>query len=216
MASPQNLPNLQIEQQAVSEGFRCIAGVDEAGRGPLAGPVVVAAVILGAHWDISHPLNDSKKLSEKQRELLFNIIRTQAQSYSIQVMSPAEIDKINILQATLTGMKLAVDKLRVHPDYVLVDGNQYPPLSIKGKTVVRGDAISMSIAAASVLAKVARDRIMKGWSKRYPEWDFEQHKGYPTAKHRQAIQIHGLSPIHRRSFCRSVLSQTQLSLFPTP
>ncbi len=197
------VPNLELEEQAWREGYNYVAGVDEAGRGPLAGPVLVAAVILGEQWNANHPLNDSKKLSAKRRDHLFDIIRQEALAYRIVAVSPKLIDQVNILQATLLGMKRTIDELKVHPDYVLVDGNQYPAVDVAGKFVVKGDARSKSIAAASILAKVARDRVMQGFSRIYPFWGFEQHKGYPTREHRQAIEKHGLCSIHRQSFqCR--------------
>ena len=193
-------PNLELENQAEAQGYQSIAGVDEAGRGPLAGPVVVASVILGKDWNLQHPLNDSKKISATLRKELFQLIRQESLSYRMVAVSPKWIDRVNILQATLLGMKRALHELKVRPQYVLVDGNQFPPIDIAGKAVVKGDARSCSIAAASILAKVARDRIMEGFSRVYPFWEFDQHKGYPTQKHRERIAQHGLSPIHRQSF----------------
>ncbi|MBF0280348.1 MAG: ribonuclease HII [SAR324 cluster bacterium] len=208
------VPSLELEEQAWGEGYKNVAGVDEAGRGPLAGPVIAAAVILGDQWDEGHPVNDSKKLSAEQRENLFDIIRQQAKAYRIVAVSPKLVDQLNILQATLLGMKRTIEELKVRPDFVLVDGNKFPPVNVDGKFVIKGDARSKSIAAASILAKVARDRVMKGFSRIYPLWGFEQHKGYPTLKHRQAIEQYGLCSIHRQSFqCRPQAAAEQLNLF---
>ena len=193
-------PTLQLESAAQAQGFRNIAGVDEAGRGPLAGPVVVAAVILGPDWDTNQPLQDSKRIPEDERERLFPIIRKQAQAHRIIAVSPKAIDESNILRATLDGMSRSLRELHTPADYALVDGNRFPTMGLPGEAVVKGDSHSCSIAAASILAKVARDRIMRVYGQRYPEWGFEQHFGYPTPKHREAIQRHGLSPIHRRTF----------------
>jgi ribonuclease HII len=162
--------------------------------------VVVAAVILGQDWDTSHPLQDSKRIPEEERERLFPIIRKQAQAHRIIAVSPKAIDESNILQATLDGMSRSLRELHTPADYALVDGNRFPTMGLPGEAVVKGDSHSCSIAAASILAKVARDRIMRVYGQRYPEWGFEQHFGYPTPKHREAIQRHGLSPIHRRTF----------------
>ncbi|MBF0289521.1 MAG: ribonuclease HII [SAR324 cluster bacterium] len=204
------VPSLKLEQQAWREGYVHVAGVDEAGRGPLAGPVVVAAVILGKNWNSQHPLNDSKKLSTKLRESLFDLIRKEVQAYRIVAVSPMLIDQVNILQATLLGMKRAINELKTKPDFVLVDGKQYPSTPIPGKPVIRGDTISCSIAAASILAKVARDRVMKGYHQIYPHWGFEKHKGYPTQQHRDAIEQYGTCLIHRHSFqCRSQKMKTE-------
>ena len=213
------VPNLELEKQVWGQGYQHIAGVDEAGRGPIAGPVVIAAVILGENWDCSHPLNDSKKLSATLREHLFNIIRQKALSFRIISISPQKIDELNILQATLLGMKRVLKELKIHPHYVLADGNQYPAVDIPGRPVVKGDAKSFSIAAASILAKVTRDRIMIEYGRMYPAWGFSQHKGYATPQHRKAVETHGLSPIHRRSFhcsCGSTPSRKvlqQMTLF---
>ncbi len=193
-------PNLELEQQAHRQGYEYVAGVDEAGRGPLAGPVVVASVILGKNWNAQHPLNDSKKLSAKVREGLFHLIRQEVLAYRIVAISPQLIDQMDILQATLWGMKRAISELKIQPDYVLVDGKQYPSVDIPGNAIIRGDTISGSIAAASILAKVARDRVMKGYHRIYSLWGFEKHKGYPTQQHRDAIEQYGTCPIHRQSF----------------
>lgn len=199
--SENQLPDLSFETKARNLGYENIAGVDEAGRGPLAGPVVVAAVVLTADLPCElEELNDSKKLTEKKRERLFGIIKKNVRAYRIQVISAKIIDQINILQATFLGMKQVIQKMSVEVNYILVDGNQYPFGDFPGEPIVRGDSQSLSIAAASVLAKVTRDRIMVGYDKRYPQWDFKKHKGYPTKNHRDAVHKFGLSPIHRRSF----------------
>ncbi len=161
-------PTLQLESAAQAQGFRNIAGVDEAGRGPLAGPVVVAAVILGPDWDTSHPLQDSKRIPEDERERLFPIIRKQAQAHRIIAVSPKAIDESNILRATLDGMSRSLRELHTPADYALVDGNRFPTMGLPGEAVVKGDSHSCSIAAASILAKVARDRIMRVYGQRYP------------------------------------------------
>ena len=193
-------PTLELETAAQGRGFQQVAGVDEAGRGPLAGPVMVAAVILGKDWNADHPLNDSKKLSLQKREYLFELICSEAQAFKIVSISPEEIDRLNILQATLFGMYRCLAEIAPAPDYALVDGNKYPQTKVPGKAVIKGDALSKSIAAASILAKVTRDRLMVENAKLYPEWGFERHKGYPTKLHREAIAEHGLTPLHRRSF----------------
>lgn len=181
-----------------------LAGVDEAGRGPLAGPVFAAAVILDDDVLIDG-INDSKKLSEKKRDELYDIIREKAAAYSVCAVSEARIDEINILQATFQAMRGAVERLEIKPDYVLIDGNKSPGLASGHETVVKGDSKSMAIAAASILAKVARDRYMLRMAKKYPGYGFEQHKGYGTKAHYEAIERLGVSEIHRRSFLKKVL-----------
>ena len=193
-------PTLELENAAYSRGFSKIAGIDEAGRGPLAGPVVVAAVILGRNWNTEIELNDSKQLTAKKRQVLYDLICVKAITFKIVSVSPQEIDRLNILQATMVGMQRCTDEIDPSPDYLLVDGNRYPVTNIQGQAVVKGDCLSKSIAAASILAKVARDRKMVEFGKEYPQWGFERHKGYPTSEHREAIAEYGLSPIHRRSF----------------
>ncbi|MEO3712849.1 MULTISPECIES: ribonuclease HII [Roseateles] len=176
-----------------------MAGVDEAGRGPLAGPVVAAAVIL----DDEHPiagLADSKVLSEKRREQLFDEIRAKALCCCIAEASVEEIDELNILQATMLAMRRAVEGLRLKPAKVLVDGNRLPTLKIPAEAIVKGDAKVKAISAASILAKVHRDRLCQQWHASHPEYGFAGHKGYPTAEHLQALREHGLTPWHRRSF----------------
>ena len=189
-----------IEEERKAQGFLRIAGVDEAGRGPLAGPVVTAAVVLPPEWPSDIPLDDSKKLSPAVREETYLVIRGIAVAWGMAVIQPDEIDRVNILQATLKGMRQAVSRLSPAADYALVDGNQMPELDIPGEAIVKGDQRSLSIAAASVLAKVVRDRIMRAYSRRYPEWGFEQHKGYGTRRHLEALERYGRSPIHRASF----------------
>jgi ribonuclease HII len=177
-----------------------IAGVDEAGRGPLAGPVSCAAVILNPHKPIAG-LNDSKKLTEAKRELLFPIIQTHALAWHIEFVTPEEIDRINILQATLQGMARALLKLDIKPSHALIDGNKIPPgLPCSAEAIIKGDGKEACIMAASILAKVARDRYMQALDKRYPHYGFRTHKGYPTAIHMAAIQTHGVCPEHRRSY----------------
>ena len=175
------------------------AGVDEAGRGPLAGPVVAAAVILDELNPI-HGLNDSKKLSAKHREALFDEIRARALCFAIAEASVQEIDEINILQATLLAMKRAVEALRLPPKLVLVDGNRLPILSIRSEAIVQGDALVPAISAASILAKVHRDRLCEAMHQRYPVYGFDQHKGYGTAQHMAALQAHGPADCHRMTF----------------
>ena len=189
----------EIENSLYSEGYRLIAGVDEAGRGPLAGPVCSAAVILPQDIVIDG-INDSKKLTEKKRELLFDIICEKAIAFSIEFVSPEVIDEINIRQATSLAMHNAVANLDVKADYVIVDGNDNIPFDIPYSYIVKGDAKSQSIAAASILAKVSRDRLMVELDKEYPEYGLAKHKGYGTKVHCEAIQKYGVQPIHRKSF----------------
>ncbi len=176
-----------------------MAGVDEAGRGPLAGPVVAAAVILDDLQPIAG-LNDSKKLTAKQRERLFDEIRARALCFSIAHASVEEIDQINILQATMLAMKRAVEGLRLKPVKVLVDGNRLPALDIRAEAIVQGDALIPAISAASILAKVHRDRLCDAMHERYPEYGFDKHKGYGTAQHLAALQQHGPVDCHRMTF----------------
>lgn len=176
-----------------------IAGVDEAGRGPLAGPVIAGAVILDPNNPITG-LMDSKKLSEKKRELLFEEIRHKALAWAAARATPSEIDDINILQASLLAMQRAVARLAIQPTLVLVDGNKAPLFSCPARAIVRGDQLEASISAASIVAKVLRDRIMRMLDKKYPLYGFEGHKGYPTGSHMKALQQHGPCRVHRRSF----------------
>ena len=176
-----------------------IAGVDEAGRGPLAGPVLVAAVVLDPDRPIDG-LDDSKRLNEKRREELFAVIIERSLAWAVVEIEPAEIDRINILQATLLGMKQAVEQLVPPPSLALIDGNQAPDLTCTVRTIVRGDSLEPAISAASILAKVARDRLMKKLHIDYPDYGFDRHKGYPTADHLARLARYGPCPIHRRSF----------------
>ena len=196
----------RYEGEAREQGYTAVCGVDEAGRGPLAGPVCAAAVILPAGLVIEG-VNDSKKLSEKKREELFPVICEKALAYGIGWADEREIDEINILQATYRAMKRAVESLPLTADYALIDGNRMPPLAIPGTTIVKGDALSMSIAAASILAKVSRDRVMVQFSRDYPQYGFEQHKGYGTAAHVQALREYGPCPLHRQSFLQKILEK---------
>ena len=195
---------LFYENEAKSKGYNVICGVDEAGRGPLAGPVFAAAVVL-PDGHIIEGVNDSKKLSEKKREMLFDKIIEECVCYSIGTASEKEIDEINILQATYLAMKRAVEGLEIKPDYVLIDGNRMPPLDIPAETIVKGDGKSASIAAASIIAKVSRDRYMLELAKKYPQYEFEKHKGYGTKLHYEKIAEHGISDIHRKSFLKKVI-----------
>ncbi len=181
--------------------YGVVCGTDEAGRGPLAGPVVAAAVVLPEGMTIPG-LDDSKKLTEKKREALYDVILREAAAYGIAESSPEEIDRINILAASLLAMRRAVEQVRrtIEPDIVLVDGNRPTEFGIPCRTVVKGDGISQSIAAASVLAKVTRDRLMTELDLRYPAYGFAGHKGYPTKEHKLAVYEFGPSPVHRRSF----------------
>ena len=195
----------EYESLAYQQGFLRVCGIDEAGRGPLAGPVCAAAVILPQTCLIPE-LNDSKKLSEKKRNKLFDIIKQQALDYSIAFASSSEIDDMNILQATFLAMRRAVSGLKPLPDFALVDGNLDPGLEVMSQCIVGGDGKSQSIAAASVLAKVSRDKIMCELDIIYPEYGFAKHKGYGTKAHYAALESAGLCPEHRRSFLKRLLS----------
>ncbi len=176
-----------------------IAGVDEVGRGPLAGAVVAAAVILDPK-NVIEGLTDSKKLSEKKREVYFDLIHEKALAFAIGRAEVEEIDQLNILQASLLAMKRAVDELSIKPDLVLVDGNKTTDFGIPSKPIIQGDLIEPCISAASILAKVTRDREMQVIDKLYPQYGFAKHKGYPTKLHREALQRYGITPIHRKSY----------------
>ena len=197
---------LLYENEAKSKGYNVICGVDEAGRGPLAGPVFAAAVIL-PEGHIIEGVNDSKKLSEKKRDLLFDKIIDECVCYSIGTASEREIDEINILQATFLAMKRAVDGLEIKPDLALVDGNQIPPVNSDVLTIVKGDGKSASIAAASIIAKVSRDRYMIELAKQYPQYEFERHKGYGTKLHYEKIAEHGICEAHRKTFLKKLLGE---------
>ncbi len=190
---------LYFEEQAKLKGYQAVAGIDEAGRGPLAGPVVAAAVILPAGFELPG-LTDSKKLSEKKRDSFYPLIHQRARAVGVGVASAAEIDQLNILQATLLAMQRAVGRLSCAADHLLIDGISLLPVSTSQQAIKQGDSRSLSIAAASVVAKVIRDRIMLAHDQRYPQYGFAGHKGYGTAAHRQAIAEYGPSPQHRTSF----------------
>jgi len=188
-----------IENEKKTQGYRLIAGVDEAGRGPLAGPVCVASVILPDNAYLEK-INDSKKLTDKVKDKLYDQIKEIAVAYSIVLVSHQEIDRLNILNATFKGMCDAVDGLSVKPDYVLIDGNRIKGMELPHECVVKGDSKSISIAAASILAKVTRDRYMMELDEKYPEYNFKKHKGYPTKDHYEALKKYGASDVHRMSF----------------
>lgn len=192
------------EKEAKAQGAGVVCGIDEAGRGPLAGPVFAAAVILPESCEIEG-LNDSKKLSAKKREELFPLIEAKAVSFGIGFATEEEIDEINILQATFLAMKRACDALSQRPDLALVDGNRIPPLGVPVKTIVKGDSLSANIAAASILAKVSRDRLMGKIDGIYPEYGFAKHKGYGTALHVEMLKKYGPCPIHRKTFLKKIL-----------
>lgn len=208
-----NYKNLYSFDLSIEKEQSCsVIGTDEAGRGPLAGPVVAAAVQL----DLSNPIegiNDSKKLSAKKRKLLYNKISSQAISWSIGHASPEEIDSINILQASLLAMKRALDNLNTQSSMVLIDGNRTINdfSGTRQFSIIHGDGTSASIAAASIVAKVTRDRLMMEYHEKYPEYGFNTNKGYPTKEHRRQVVKYGLTPIHRKSFCEKLLTQTELS-----
>lgn len=195
---------LEYENKAIKNGYKAVCGVDEAGRGPLAGPVCAAAVILPANTIIDG-VNDSKKLTEKKREELFDIIKETAISYSVAFASVEEIENFNILNATMLAMKRAVEGLDVNADYAIIDGNKLPQLDIPCEYIIKGDAKSMSIASASILAKVSRDRLLYKYAQEYPQYRFDKHKGYGTKLHIQALNEFGPCPYHRKSFLKNIL-----------
>ena len=198
------MPDFSYEKAAKDKGFSLVCGVDEAGRGPLMGPVCAAAVILPEGVEIAG-LNDSKKLSEKKREALFPQIIEKATAYSVAFASVEEIEKFNILEATYMAMNRAIEGLSVPADYALIDGNRVPKgIKIPCETVVKGDAKSQSIAAASILAKVSRDRLMEEYDREYPQYLFLKHKGYGTAEHIALIKEYGPCPLHRQSFLKNI------------
>ncbi len=199
------MTNFEFDEQFRQQGTALLCGVDEAGRGPLAGPVFAAAVVFDPAR-IPEGLNDSKKLSEKKREALFNEICEQALAFGIAEATVEEIEEHNILQATFMAMRRAVAKLSVQPQLILVDGNRIPDgLTAPAQYVIKGDALSASIAAASILAKVSRDRVMLQLAEQYPQYEFTKHKGYGTALHYERLAQYGVSPIHRRSFLKKIL-----------
>ncbi len=195
------MPTFDIENEKYAEGYTAVCGCDEAGRGPLCGPVVAAAVILPRDIVIEG-LNDSKKLSEKKRDALFDIIKEKAIAYGIAEATPEEIDELNILNASMLAMRRAVDMLKVRADFALIDGNCSRGFEIPTMTVVKGDAKSASIAAASILAKVTRDRGCIELDKEYPMYGIAKHKGYPTKEHMEAVRNFGIAPIYRKSFLK--------------
>lgn len=200
---------LKYENEALYKGYNNICGVDEAGRGPLAGPVCAAAVILHK-GEIIEGVNDSKKLTEKKREALYDVIKEKAVAYSIAFASVEEIEEMNILNATMLAMKRAVEGLEVPADYAMIDGNKIPDLNIPAECVVKGDANSMSIAAASILAKVTRDRLCAEYETEYPQYGFAKHKGYGTKLHREMILKYGPCKIHRMSFLKNLLNNGKI------
>lgn len=197
----------QYEREALEEGRTLICGCDEAGAGPLAGPVYAAAVILPLGAEIDG-LNDSKKLTQKRREALFPVIQERALAWAVAWVDAAEIDATDILSARVRAMQLAIDKLSVRPDFALIDGNRdrgrSAAITLEHRCIVKGDSLSASVAAASVLAKVSRDRFMVEMAERYPEYRFDRHKGYGTALHYQLLRTYGPSPIHRRTFLKNL------------
>ncbi len=204
-------PDFFYEQEAIAQGFALVAGTDEAGRGPLCGEVVAAAVILPMGLTIEG-LNDSKKLSERKREYLFEIIREKALSFGIASASVEEIDSLNILNAAQLAMRRAVTQLKPFPDIVLVDGNIARDFPCPAKTLIGGDGRSCSIAAASILAKVTRDRMCLLWDQKYPQYGISAHKGYATKAHIEALRTYGPCPIHRKSFLIKILSGTPFEI----
>lgn len=206
MDASNRIPTLERELQLRAEGYRSIAGVDEAGRGPLAGPVVAAAVILPEAIDphILGGIRDSKQLSEPQRDQFYGLITRHAVAWSVSYATAREIETIDIRKASLLAMKRAVEHLRLPPDYVLVDGRDYPDLAIPGEAMKQGDARSITIGAASILAKVSRDRWMNGLHAKFPAYGFDSHKGYPTAFHRLAVNVIGPCEQHRATFAHVV------------
>lgn len=204
MKQTEHIDWLKFENEAYSRGYSRVCGIDEAGRGPLAGPVCAAAVILPRGF-IIEGANDSKKLSEKKRELLYDVIKEQSIAYGIAFAEVEEIEEINILNAAMLAMRRAVDKLRIRPDFAMVDGNRLPSLGIDAECIVKGDARSMSIACASILAKVTRDRLMLEYADKYPQYKFEKHKGYGTKLHTEMLLKYGPCEIHRKSFLKNIL-----------
>ncbi|MDD5923319.1 MAG: ribonuclease HII [Clostridia bacterium] len=196
--------NLHYERLLKEKGFNLVCGIDEAGRGPLAGPVCAAAVIMPDGFVIDG-VTDSKKLSPKKRDMLFDMIKENAVSYSIAYASVEEIEEINILNATMLAMRRACDGLEIKPDFAIIDGNKTPELSCPSYSIVKGDSLSHSIAAASILAKVSRDRLIEQMAKEYPQYEFEKHKGYGTKLHIEMIRKYGPSPVHRMSFLKKIL-----------
>lgn len=194
------------ENDAHNQGYTIVCGVDEAGRGPLAGPVFAGAVVLPENY--THEiLNDSKKLSEKKRDLVYDDIIRDAVAWSVGMATEQEIDDINILNATFLAMKRAVDGLNIKPDLAFIDGNRYANTGVKEVTIVKGDSKCMSVAAASIIAKVSRDRFMQEVDKQYPQYQFSKHKGYGTKLHYEMIEQFGISPVHRKTFLKNIIGK---------
>ena len=200
------MPDYSFERAAHEAGYRVVCGIDEAGRGPLSGPVVAAACVLDPSVEIAG-LNDSKKLSPAKRELLFERITESALDYAIGMASPDEIDSLNILNATMLAMRRAIAGLKTPADFALVDGNCTRDFPIPARAIVKGDALSCSISAASILAKVTRDRLCLEDEKNYPQYGFAKHKGYGTAEHIAALKQYGPCPIHRKTFLKFLSSE---------
>lgn len=198
-----------FENELYSSNVKIIGGVDEAGRGPLVGPVVAACVVLPRDSFIPD-INDSKKLSENKRELLYEIIKEKSIAYGIGIVESNEIDKINILNATYKAMQIAISKITINIDYLLVDALNIPNIKIMQKSIVKGDSKSISIAAASIIAKVERDRIMREYHKLYPKYNFKKNKGYGTKEHIEALKKYGPCPIHRKTFINKIISERNL------
>ncbi len=194
------------ENDAHNQGYTIVCGVDEAGRGPLAGPVFAGAVILPENYT-HEVLNDSKKLSEKKRDLVYDDIIRDAVAWSVGIATEQEIDEINILNATFLAMKRAVDGLNVKPNLAFIDGNRYANTGVEEVTIVKGDSKCMSVAAASIIAKVSRDRFMQEVDKQYPQYQFTKHKAYGTKLHYEMIEQFGISPVHRKSFLKNIIGK---------
>lgn len=195
----------EFERWSYENGYTYVGGIDEAGRGPLAGPVVAAVVVFNKDVDIKY-INDSKKLSEEKRNELFKIIKNEALDYGIGIVDNEKIDEINILNATYLAMKKAINNLNNKPDCLLIDAVSIPNIDIAQKSIIKGDSKSISIAAASILAKVTRDKLMYEYDDKYSEYGFSKHKGYGTKEHYEAIRAYGVTPIHRKSFLKSILN----------
>lgn len=201
------MPTWELERAAAEQGFRRVCGCDEAGAGPLAGRVYAAAVILPDGLELPY-LNDSKQVTEKRRDVLYDQIIAQADAWAVAWVEPEEIDRLDILNSRIKAMQLAIDQLAPKPDYALIDGNRDHgsrcAIVTPHKTVVKGDSLSVSIAAASILAKVSRDRYMAEMARVYPQYEFERHKGYPTRRHYELLRQYGPCPIHRRTFLKKL------------
>lgn len=199
----ENFDPMVLEKQAHESGYTIVCGADEAGAGPLAGAVFAAAVVLPEQYDLPH-LTDSKKVTPKRRDLLFDLIREQALDWAVTSVSEREIDEINILNARLKAMDMAIHQLHALPDFALIDGNRDKGIRVPHRTVIHGDSLSASISAASILAKVSRDRYMLEMAEQYPEYHFEQHKGYGTKLHYEMLRKYGPCPIHRLTFLKNL------------